>query len=530
MRSIAAHSMTDTTGNRPIHQRGVAHDARLNLLILLPAVLLLSALWAAVFYLVSEERAFLPGKALAQPFGTQLYLWWGMAASTGIIGFVALLMWQIHRQCASELASRNAQAINAAAVEGSLDSFYVLKTLRGADGNIHDFLITEINARGILLLAKPKSQIIGHKLCELLPVIRTSGFFDRYVKVVNTGEALEEEREIVTPDIKARWIQQQIIAIDSGVAVTTRDITARRETAQALRDSEARLRTITDAIPALIAYVDANQHYRFNNIAYDGLFGMSRDEMRDKPVRELLGEPFYARVAPYIQRALQGEKVNFELEDQDEDIYRCVELTYIPQFSDDGQQVLGFHVMNQNITAKKLEERRLLHLAQVDSLTGLVNRAGFLQRLSDAMAQSKASHALIALMYLDIDHFKSINDTYGHPIGDALLKAFVGRLARALRASDTVARLGGDEFTVIMENLSRPEDAATVAAKIVQAIQAPFAIDDDLSVSVSVSIGMAFYQNGASDRKTLIRQADEMLYLAKEAGRNTYRVAPLPSV
>lgn len=532
MRSIAAPSMTDTTGDRPSHQRGVTHDARLNLLILLPAfaVLLLSALWAAVFYLVPEERAFLPGKALAQSFGTQVYLWWGMAASTGIIGFVALLMWQIQRQCASELAARNAQAINAAAVEGSLDSFYVLKTLRGADGNIHDFLITEINARGTLLLAKPKSQIIGRKLCELLPVIRTSGFFDRYVNVVNTGEALEEEREIVTPDIKARWIQQQIIAIDSGVAVTTRDITARRETEQALRDSEARLRTITDAIPALIAYVDANQRYRFNNIAYDGLFGMSRDEMRDKPVRELLGESFYARVAPYIQRTLQGEKVNFELEDQDEDVYRCVELTYIPQFSDDGQQVLGFHVMNQNITAKKLEERRLLHLAQVDSLTGLANRAGFLQRLSDAMAQSKASHALIALMYLDIDHFKTINDTYGHPIGDALLKAFVGRLARALRASDTVARLGGDEFTVIMENLSRPEDAATVAAKIVQAIQAPFAIDDDLSVSVSVSIGLAFYQDGATDRKALIRQADEMLYLAKEAGRNTYRVAPFPSV
>jgi len=293
MRSIAASLMTDTTGDRPPHQRGMPPDARLNLLILLPAfaALLLSALWAAVFYLVSEERAFLPGKALAQSLGTQVYLWWGIAASTGIIGFVAFLMWQIHRLCASELAARNAQAINATVVEGSLDSFYVLKTLRDADGNIHDFLITEINARGTLLLAKPKSQIIGRKLCELLPVIRTSGFFDRYVKVVNTREALEEEREIVTPDIKARWIQQQIIAIDNGVAVTTRDITARHETAQALRDSEAHLRTITDAIPALIAYVDANQHYRFNNIAYDGLFGMSRDEMRDKPVENYWENP-----------------------------------------------------------------------------------------------------------------------------------------------------------------------------------------------------------------------------------------------
>lgn len=639
------------------HSAAQRLGARSNLLILLPAfaALLLGALWAAVFYLVSASTS----KALAQQHETSMYLWWGMAGSTCIIAFVALLMVQSHRLRVSELAARNAQAIYAAAAEGGLDAFCILKAVCGADHTIHDFLITAINARGATLFAKPKSQIIGHKLCEFLPFIRTSGLFDKYMKVLESGDALEEELEIDTPDINARWIRQQIIAIDGGVAVTTRDIsarksaemqtrnsraflqslidylpvmiyarsmqqenygrmivwnkaaeiisgysaeqvlghtnsdafpanladqfealhrqiiadpqvvdipqapfeqkeggqrflhaiavplfdennrieyilgiaediTARHEAEQALRDSEARLRTITDALPALISYVDANQHYRFNNIAYEARLGLSRDEMRNKPVRELLGETLYARVAPYIQRALQGEKVNFELEEQDEDAYHCVELTYIPQFSSDGQQVLGFHVMNQDITAKKLEERRLLQLAQVDSLTGLANRTGFLQRLTDAMAQSKASQALIALMYLDIDHFKPINDTYGHPVGDALLKAFVGRLARTLRASDTVARLGGDEFTVIMGNLSRPEDAATVAAKIVQAIQPPFSLDDDRSVSVSISIGLAFYQGGATDRKTLIRQADEMLYLAKQAGRNTYRVAPLP--
>lgn len=305
------------------------------------------------------------------------------------------------------------------------------------------------------------------------------------------------------------------------------DITARRESEQALRDSEARLRTIADSLPAMVAYVDANEHFRFNNIAYEKMFGIRREQMHGKPVREVMGDAIYERVAPYIKRALQGEKVVFELEEQDDDNYRCIERTYIPQRSDDGREVVGFHVMNQDVTTKKLEEKRLMQLAQVDSLTGVVNRAGFMQRLTEVMAHCKVSHELMALMYMDIDNFKTINDTFGHQAGDALLKGFVGRLTGTLRSSDTVARLGGDEFTVIMEKLTKPEDAATVAGKILQAVQPAFMLDD-MTVSVTVSIGLAFYQGGASDRKTLIRQADEMLYMAKGAGRNTYRIAPLP--
>jgi diguanylate cyclase (GGDEF)-like protein len=130
----------------------------------------------------------------------------------------------------------------------------------------------------------------------------------------------------------------------------------------------------------------------------------------------------------------------------------------------------------------------------------------------------------MALMYLDIDRFKQINDGFGHNAGDLLLQAFAGRLLQTLRSTDTVARLGGDEFIVVMENLPKPEVATMVAAKIIQAMAAPFNIDQQ-TISVTTSIGVAFYQGGAVSADMLTKQADEMLYQAKGAGRNNVQVA-----
>ena len=163
-------------------------------------------------------------------------------------------------------------------------------------------------------------------------------------------------------------------------------------------------------------------------------------------------------------------------------------------------------------------------LTRIDALTGVANRAGFDLRLAEAISRSRGTGALVALMYLDIDNFKQINDQHGHHAGDVLLRAFAGRLSQTLRSSDTVARLGGDEFTVIMDGLSKPEVAATVATKIIRAMQTPFVIEQQ-SIKVTTSIGLAFCQGGAMTAEALVRQADEMLYLAKRAGRNTYQMA-----
>jgi diguanylate cyclase (GGDEF)-like protein/PAS domain S-box-containing protein len=305
-----------------------------------------------------------------------------------------------------------------------------------------------------------------------------------------------------------------------------RDISAAKSTEQALQESEARLRTVADALPMRVAYIDAQERYRFNNLAYERGFGLSREQIQGRTVRELLGEPAYRSAEPHIRAALSGKPVTFQSEMTSGDTYVCYEAHYIPQFAADGSTVLGFHAVVGDITRQKLEEKRLVELARVDTLTGVVNRAGFSLRLAEVMGRCRSTSALMALMYLDIDRFKQVNDRFGHNVGDALLRAFAERLLRTLRASDTVARLGGDEFTVIMESVPRPEIAGSVAAKIIQAMNAPFVLEQQ-TISVTTSIGLAFFQGGNTTAEALVKQADEMLYQAKGAGRNNVQAAPL---
>jgi diguanylate cyclase (GGDEF)-like protein/PAS domain S-box-containing protein len=305
-----------------------------------------------------------------------------------------------------------------------------------------------------------------------------------------------------------------------------RDISAAKATEQALQESEARLRTVADALPMRVAYIDADERYRFNNLAYERGFGLSREQIQGRTVRELLGEAGYRSAEPHIRAALSGKSVTFQSEMTSSGSYVCYEAHYIPQFAADGSSVLGFHAVVGDITRQKLEEKRLVELARVDTLTGVINRAGFGLRLADVMGRCRTTGALMALMYLDIDRFKQINDRFGHSVGDALLRAFATRLSQTLRSSDTIARLGGDEFTVIMESVPRPEVAGSVAAKIVQAMSTPFVIEQQ-TIGVTTSIGLAFFQGGSMTAEALIKQADEMLYQAKGAGRNNVQAAPV---
>ncbi len=302
-----------------------------------------------------------------------------------------------------------------------------------------------------------------------------------------------------------------------------RDISSAKATEQALQQSEAHLRTVADALPMRVAFIDADERYQFNNLAYERGFGLSRQEIHGRTVRELIGDAAYLSVEPHIHTVLRGEPVTFQSEMTTNGSYVCYEANYIPQFAANGKMVAGFHAVITDITRQKIEEKRLVNLARLDPLTGLCNRAGFELRLTEAMGRSRSASSLMVLMYLDIDYFKRVNDQFGHSTGDALLRAFAARLSQTLRTTDTIARLGGDEFTVIMEDLPDRDAAAGVASKIVRAMGVPFIIEQH-SLNVTSSIGLVFNRGDAVTAEVLVKQADEMLYRAKRSGRNTYQI------
>ena len=188
-------------------------------------------------------------------------------------------------------------------------------------------------------------------------------------------------------------------------------------------------------------------------------------------------------------------------------------------------QVLRMNGTNADIGTRKQAEERLEHQAHHDVLTGLPNRSLFHARLERAMARARRQKVLMAVMYLDIDKFKNINDTRGHAIGDALLKDFARRLESCVRSVDTVARLGGDEFAVILEQLDERDAGRRIAEKIVAAMRPEFT-REYRALSITTSVGVAFHQ-GAEEisADNLVKKADQALYAAKGAGRDNYQVA-----
>lgn len=180
-----------------------------------------------------------------------------------------------------------------------------------------------------------------------------------------------------------------------------------------------------------------------------------------------------------------------------------------------------------DISQRKEEELALTRLAKHDSLTGLPNRFLFMDRLESAMLRSSRSGAAMALLFLDLDGFKRVNDTLGHQAGDELLIQFAQRLTSIVRKSDTVARLAGDEFTIILEELTQPEeDAQAVANKILSAMEPPFVVTGR-EAKVTASIGIVVHHGTNSDVNIsdLLQRADKGMYAAKQSGKNAFRMA-----
>ncbi|WP_198650257.1 EAL domain-containing response regulator [Oceanimonas marisflavi] len=198
-----------------------------------------------------------------------------------------------------------------------------------------------------------------------------------------------------------------------------------------------------------------------------------------------------------------------------------VELTASP-ISDQGPDCPGMVLVFQDISERKQTEQKLAYLAQYDPLTGLANRGMFLKLLQQAIARSDRHHHSLALLFLDLDRFKQVNDTLGHEAGDQLLQQAAHRLQSRIRDGDTISRLGGDEFTVILEEIGEDREPAIVARKLINALSEPFVVKGN-EVFIGTSVGIALYPSSADSAPALLKCADMAMYQAKANGRNNFQ-------
>jgi diguanylate cyclase (GGDEF)-like protein/PAS domain S-box-containing protein len=305
------------------------------------------------------------------------------------------------------------------------------------------------------------------------------------------------------------------------IVYSGRDISARVRAEAALRESEHRLRAITDNIPALIAYIDAEEKYRFANAHFFRAFKEDHHAMIGRSVRELRGEAMYQQLQPQMQKALQGESVRFEGNQTLEGKPSYFQSLLCPDIAADGK-VIGFFALTFDITELKYAQQELEQLARFDSLTGLANRLQFDERMDQAIKRCKRQGNPLALLALDVDQFKAINDSQGHPFGDAVIKEFAKRLRSCVREEDLLARIGGDEFVLLIENAESEAAVKHMAEKLLATVRMPVQIGTQ-ALQITTSIGIAFAKF-PSLAEPIITSADRALYAAKSAGRDTYRI------
>ena len=339
-------------------------------------------------------------------------------------------------------------------------------------------------------------------------------------RAIRQHDSYDITHRILRPDGEVRTVREnaEIVRNAEGNVMrmigTVLDITAQMRSEAALRESEAKLRTVIQGFPIILWMMDRNGIYLLSE-------GKGLESQGLKP-GEVVGRSLFEqhRDHPEIlrdaRRALSGEAFSSTCWMGD----MAFEVHYSPLHDVNGA-VSGSIGVATDITARKRTEERLSFLANYDPITQLPNRSLFNDRLEHAMRQADRAGTLVALLFLDLDNFKSINDTLGHGQGDELLRQVAARLRATVRISDTVSRLGGDEFTIIIENLVHEDEAARVAVDILQQSALPYRLQAN-ELYVTPSIGIAIYPQDGDGVQDLVMNADAAMYRAKENGRNNF--------
>jgi diguanylate cyclase (GGDEF)-like protein len=402
---------------------------------------------------------------------------------------------------------RTAQSRLADALESSQEGVVVVDAdncIALANAQAADFLGVSSN------LLKP-----GTPLAELQPVFGDSVNADRVLQRRDNG--LQATGEVLLAD--GRWLRISHSATrDRGFIVVCSDISLSKKQEANLRQTNWRLDAALDNMSQGLCLFDAQNRLEVVNRRFFEIFGLERDKIQPgisfreilelsvaqqnhagKTVDELLAE-----LTDFMRRSANGTHL-YELSDG-----RVVACAY--NTTSDG----GWVATYEDVTERRQAETQIMHMARHDALTNLPNRLLFREQMEQSLARGEK----LAVLFIDLDRFKNVNDTLGHPVGDALLCAVTKRLQLAVRGADTVARLGGDEFAIIQIG-GRPTDATELAARIIDSISQAFDVHGH-QVMIGTSVGIAIAPTDGNEPDQLLRNADMALYRAKSEGRGTY--------
>jgi diguanylate cyclase (GGDEF)-like protein/PAS domain S-box-containing protein len=309
---------------------------------------------------------------------------------------------------------------------------------------------------------------------------------------------------------------------------TLRSMVERAANAEALFEERERAQVTLNSIGDAVISIDVGGRVIYLNAVAETMTGWSLQEAAGRPLedvfqivdattRESAQNPMRLAILEDKTVALASNCVLIRRDGTES----AIEDSAAP-IHDRRGQVTGAVMVFRDVSMTRALALKMAHMAQHDSLTDLPNRVLLNDRLTQALAQARRHQKMLALLFLDLDRFKSINDSLGHAIGDHLLQSVAGRLLACVRSSDTVSRQGGDEFVILLAEVTQPADAAFTAEKILLALSVPHHIDQQ-DLHLAASIGVVTYPKDGTEAKTLLRHGDLAMYRAKASGRNTYR-------
>ncbi len=388
---------------------------------------------------------------------------------------------------------------------------------------------TGVNRAWEEFFSHKRDWFIGKKTSEVLPKDFADVAEREDKEVLNTGELSAVEISVADGKGNIRQVVRHLSRFTSsdgtpqGLIGVLTDITDFKQVEEALRESEGRFKALTESAMDIVTVFDAEGIIRYQSPSVAHLLGYAPEMMVGRSQFEIVHpedvEHLRTKFFELLEKGQMDKPAEFRVQARDGS-WRMLES--IGKNCLNLPAVKGIIFNTRDVTEQREIQRRIQHLAFHDALTGLPNRALMQDRVSRAINLAERSAKKLAVMFIDIDNFKNINDTLGHDVGDDLLREVARRLTDSVRTQDTIARQGGDEFIVLLDQLDGHRGATLVAQKILESLREVFVVGG-LEQHVSGSVGIALYPEDGRDSQTLLKNADTAMFHGKSLGKNTYQ-------